>query len=268
MIAFDSVTVVRSGNRIVDNLSWEVREGEHWVVLGPNGAGKTTLLELAAARMGPTRGTVDILGERVHAHGPDDDTELSELRSRIGVVSPHADNQFDHAATALDVVRLAGYGVTRGSGESFDDIDDERAMDVLDAFAARELAGRAYHSLSEGERKRVQLARSVMTDPELLLLDEPADGLDLGAREELVGLLADVAGDANAPTTVLITHHVEDVPVGFTHAMLMREGRALAAGPIRKVLVDSLVSECFGVRVAIDVDRGRYAARIRRRRRH
>lgn len=262
LVRFDNVTVVRGGTRILDHLTWTVREGERWVVLGPNGAGKTTLLEVAGARLAPMRGIVDLLGERVRASGREDDDELAELRSRIGLVSPLAHEQFEPEATALDVVRIAGYGVTRWRGEEFDEMDDERALDVLAAFGSRALAGRKYGSLSEGERKRVQLARAVMTDPELLLLDEPATGLDLGAREELVGMLADVAADLGAPTTVLITHHVEEVPVGFTHALLLRAGRLQAAGPIREVLTDRGISECFGVSVSIDERDGRFAARI------
>jgi iron complex transport system ATP-binding protein len=265
LVRFDNVTVVRGGTRILDHLTWTVREGERWVVLGPNGAGKTTLLEVAAARLAPVRGIVDLLGERVRASGREDDDELAELRSRIGLVSLLAHEQFEPDATALDVVRIAGYGATKRRGEVFDEVDDERALDVLDAFGARSLAGREYGSLSEGERKRVQLARAVMTDPELLLLDEPATGLDLGAREELVALLAEVAADPAAPATVLITHHVEDVPVGFTHALLLRDGRALAAGRIAHVLIGPAVSECFRVRVRIDSVDGRYAARIVRR---
>lgn len=265
LVRFDNVTVVRGGTRILDHLTWTVREGERWVVLGPNGAGKSTLLEVAGARLAPMRGIVDLLGERVRASGREDDAELAELRSRIGLVGPSAHEQFEPDATALDVVRIAGYGVTKRRAEVFDEMDDERALDVLDVFDARALAGRAYGSLSEGERKRVQLARAVMTDPELLLLDEPATGLDLGAREELVGLLADVAADRAAPVTVLITHHVEDVPVGFTHALLLRGGRSLAAGQIDEMLTDDAVSDCFGVRVTIDRRDGRFAARIFRR---
>lgn len=262
LVRFDNVTVVRGGNRILDHVTWTVREGERWVVLGPNGAGKTTLLEVAGARLAPMRGIVDLLGERVRASGREDDEELAELRTRIGLVSPLLHEQFAADATALDVVRIAGYGVTRRGDEVFDEVDDERALDVLGAFAARALASRAYGSLSEGERKRVQLARAVMTDPELLLLDEPATGLDLGAREELVGLLSDVAADPDAPATVLITHHIEDVPVGFTHALLLRAGRAQVAGRIDAVLTDDEVSACFGVRVQIDTRGGRYAARV------
>ena len=265
LIRFDNVTVVRGGTRILDHLTWTVREGERWVVLGPNGAGKTTLLEVAGARLAPMRGIVDLLGERVRASGRADDEELAELRSRIGLVSLLVHEQFESDATALDVVRIAGYGVTRRRSEVFDEMDDERAMDVLDAFGARDLAGRTYGTLSEGERKRVQLARAVMTDPELLLLDEPATGLDLGAREELVALLAEVAADPAAPATVLITHHVEDVPVGFTHALLLRFGRRLTVGRIEDVLTDESVSDCFGVPVTIDRRGGRYAARIRSR---
>ncbi|MEP7053631.1 MAG: ATP-binding cassette domain-containing protein [Actinomycetota bacterium] len=265
LVRFDNVTVVRGGNRILDHITWTVREGERWVVLGPNGAGKTTLLEVAGARLAPMRGIVDLLGERVRAGGREDDEELADLRSRIGLVSLLAHEQFEPDATALDVVRIAGYGITRRGHEVYDEMDDERALDVLDAFAARGLAGRTYGTLSEGERKRVQLARAVMTDPELLLLDEPATGLDLGAREELVALLADVAADRAAPATVLITHHVEDVPIGFTHAMLLRAGRLRAAGRIDDVLTDSAVSDCFGVPVTIDRRDGRYAARIRTR---
>jgi iron complex transport system ATP-binding protein len=255
VLVFDSATVVRGGRAIVDRVDWRVAEDERWVVLGPNGAGKTTLLQLAGALMHPTSGRVEVLGEALGA------VDVFDLRPRIGLASASLAERIPGDEVVRDVVLTAAWAVTGRWHEEYDGTDTSRAEAVLEMVGAAPLVDRLYGTLSEGERKRVQIARALMTDPELLLLDEPAAGLDLGAREELVTRLASIASDRWAPAQVLVTHHVEEIPAGFTHVLLLREGRVVMAGPIREVLTGRTLSETFGTRLRAGQVRGRYWAR-------
>lgn len=249
------VTVRRGTTTILGGVSWQVRDGERWVVLGRNGAGKTTLLQVVAGRMHPTSGTADLLGERLGR------VDVFELRPRIGLSSAALADRIPPGETVRDVVLTAAYGVTGRWHESYEDLDDARAADLLAAFGVAHLADRRFGTLSEGERKRTQIARSLMTDPELLLLDEPAAGLDLGAREELVAALAELAGDRRSPVLVLVTHHVEEIPPGFTHVLLLRDGLVHAAGPLDATLTAENLSEAFGLPLELDRSGDRWAAR-------
>jgi iron complex transport system ATP-binding protein len=252
------ITVRRGGKAILDGVDWQVNEGERWVVLGRNGAGKTTLLQIASARMHPTAGTAEVLGERLGR------VDLFELRPRIGLASAALAERIPADETVRDVVLTAAYGVTGRWRETYEDFDTERADDLLRAFGVDHLAGRLFGTLSEGERKRTQIARALMTDPELLLLDEPAAGLDLGGREELVGALAELAGDPRSPVLVLVTHHVEEIPPGFTHLLLLRDGAVHRAGPIGEVLTAENLSEAFGLPLVVAHGGGRWMARAAR----
>jgi len=252
VIAADEVTVTRGGSDLVRGVTWQVELDERWVVLGPNGAGKTTLLRLAAGRLHPTAGTVDVLGERLGR------VDVRELRMRVGLTSAEA---VPPEETVLDVVLTASWSVVGRFTERYDHLDVARAHALLDQFGMAQLAKRTYGTLSEGERKRTQIARALMTDPELLLLDEPAAGLDLGAREDLVRRLADLAADPDAPALVLVTHHVEEIPPGFTHALLMRSGGVVAQGLLPDVLTDANLSETFGLPLLVTEADGRYTAR-------
>jgi iron complex transport system ATP-binding protein len=258
VLRFVDVDVVRGGVAIVDHVSWDVSEGERWAVLGPNGAGKTTLLALAATLIHPTRGTVEVLDERLGR------TDVFELRPRIGLASAALAERIPPSERVDDVVVTAAYAVTGRWRERYDAPDYARALTLLIALGVGHLATRTFGTLSEGERKRVQVARALMTDPELLLLDEPAAGLDLGGREDLVHRLGAIALDDEAPTTVLVTHHLEEIPVGFSHAMLMRAGAAVAAGPVEQVLTAELVSATFDISVEVERRDDRWAARARR----
>ncbi len=255
VLDLQAVTIRRGTTPILDEVTWTVREGERWVVLGRNGAGKTTLLQVAAGRMHPTSGTADLLGSRLGR------VDVFELRPRIGLSSASLADRIPAGERVRDVVLTAAYGMTGRWREEYESLDESRAADLLGAFGVAALSERTFGTLSEGERKRVQIARALMTDPELLLLDEPAAGLDLGGREELVAALAELAGDPRSPVLVLVTHHVEEIPPGFTHLLLLRQGRAFAAGPIDEVLTAQTLSGAFDVPLTVDRTAGRWSAR-------
>jgi iron complex transport system ATP-binding protein len=255
VLSFREVTVLRGGRPIVDRLDWVVTADQRWVVLGPNGAGKTTILQLAGAQIHPTSGRVEVLGEALGA------VDVFDLRPRIGLASASLAERIPADERVGDVVVTAAWAVTGRGHEAYEDPDTSRARDVLELVGAGALTERLFGTLSEGERKRVQIARALMTDPELLLLDEPAAGLDLGAREDLVTRLAGIATDRWSPAQVLVTHHVEEIPAGFTHVLLLREGRSVAGGPIHEVLTGRNLSETFGTRLRCGHVRGRYWAR-------
>ncbi len=251
------VVVRRGGATLIDKITWEVRDGERWVVLGPNGAGKTTLLQLASAQIHPTSGVVGLLGEVLGT------VDVFELRPRIGLTSAALAERIPRHELVRDVVVSASYGVLGRWRETYDEQDHQRAEDLLVELGARNLLDRVFGTLSEGERKRVQVARALMTDPELLLLDEPAAGLDLGGREDLLSTLSMLAHDPDAPATVLVSHHVEEIPPGFTHALLLREGALVAAGPLESTLSATNLSATFGMPLAISHHEGRWSARRR-----
>jgi iron complex transport system ATP-binding protein len=261
VIEFADVTVRRGSTTLLDTISWRVAEGERWVVLGPNGAGKTTLLQVAAAQIHPTDGVAGILDEVLGT------VDVFELRPRIGLTSAALAERIPREELVRDVVVSASYAVVGRWRETYDGLDHERAGDLLDSVGAGHLADRTFGTLSEGERKRVQIARALMADPGLLLLDEPAAGLDLGGREDLVSTLSALALDPVSPTTVLVSHHVEEIPPGFTHALLLRSGAVVAAGPLLEVVTEAHLTETFGMPLVLSREGGRWAARRRTRRR-
>ncbi len=251
----EDVSIVRSGAHLLDWVSLSINEGDRWVVIGPNGAGKTTMLQVLAAQLHPTGGTARLLGETLGA------VDVFELRPRIGVASAAIADRIPKAERVADVVISAAYAVTGRWHEEYDPLDYERAADLMRRLRVGHLADRTFGTLSEGERKRVQIARALMTDPELLLLDEPAAGLDLAGREALVGTLSDLCLDPQAPATVLVTHHIEEIPLGITHALLLKQGRVVAAGPIERTLTAGLMSYTFDLPLEIATDAGRWTAR-------
>ena len=249
------VVVRREGRNIVDQVTWSVSEDQRWVVLGPNGAGKTTLLQLADTLMHPTSGTVTVLGETLGR------TDVFELRPRIGFASSAMARRIPRDETVLNTVMTAAFSVMGRWNEDYEAIDERRARRVLADWHLEHLAERLFGTLSDGEQKRVQIARAVMTDPELLLLDEPTASLDLGAREELLQLLSGYAASPTTPAMVMVTHHVEEIPVGFTHVLLLRDGGVVAAGPIAETLTADALTEAFGMPIVLTQEGGRYAAR-------
>jgi iron complex transport system ATP-binding protein len=257
VVRLRGVGIRRGSSMLLRDVSWTLHDDERWVVIGPNGAGKTTLLQVTAAQLFPTEGTADVLGERLGA------TDVFELRPRIGLASAALADRVPPGEKVIDLVLTASYAIVGRWKEEYDSLDVTRAVELLDALGCAHLIRRRFATLSEGERKRVQIARALMPDPELLLLDEPAAGLDLGGREDLLRRLTTLARDPKAPMMVLVTHHVEEVPDGFTHAMLLRRGSVLAAGPIEDVFTPRNLSRCFGVQLEIEHRQSRWTARAR-----
>jgi len=255
VLELSDVSVVRDGNTILDSVTWAVDSEERWVILGPNGAGKTTLLSIASASIHPSSGVAKVLDDTLGK------VDVFELRPRIGFASTALARRVPPGETVLDVVLTAAYSVTGRWNEQYDDIDTRRARRVLAEWKLDHLEQRRFGSLSDGEQKRVQIARAVMTDPELLLLDEPAASLDLGAREELLQLLGGYASSDQAPGIVMVTHHVEEIPRAFTHALLLKEGRIQASGLLDDVITAENLSATFGMDIVVEQHDGRYAAR-------
>jgi iron complex transport system ATP-binding protein len=255
VLEFAGVSVVRGDNTLLDDITWEVEEGQRWVILGPNGAGKTTLLQLAAGRLHPTTGVAGVLGEVLGA------VDVFELRPRIGLSSAAMAERLPADELVRDVVVTASYGIVGRWRESYEALDHARAAALLEDLGVAHLSERTFGTLSEGERKRVQIARALMTDPELMLLDEPAAGLDLGGREDLVARLGALAADIEAPALVLVTHHVEEIPPSFTDVLLIREGRIVAAGPVEIVLTAANLSKTFGLPLVVERHGDRWSAR-------
>jgi iron complex transport system ATP-binding protein len=254
VLQFNDVSIVRDGNTILGPLSWSVDESERWVILGPNGAGKTTLLQIAAALLHPTSGTALLLDDTLGA------VDVFELRPRIGFASSAMSKKIPSNETVLNVVLTAAYSVTGRWNEEYEDVDVRRAERVLREWKLDHLAKRGFGKLSDGEQKRVQIARAIMTDPEILLLDEPAASLDLGSREELLQLLGGFASAEGSPAMVMVTHHVEEIPPGFTHALLLSNGHITAAGPIDEIITADALSETFGLALDVTADGGRFTA--------
>lgn len=255
LVDFEEVTFTRDGNTILGPVTWQVELDERWVIIGPNGAGKTTLIRLAAAEEFPSQGRAWIMGERLGK------TDMRDLRTMIGVSSSALGNRIPTEEVVLDLVVSAGYAILGRWREEYEELDLDQAHDILEQVGALHLADRTWGTLSEGERKRVLVARALMTNPELLLLDEPGAGMDLGGREDLVGYLGELAMDPDAPAIVMITHHVEEIPQGFTHAMLLDEGSVVAQGLIDDVLTEANLSKAFHQGIKVDKIDNRYFAR-------
>jgi iron complex transport system ATP-binding protein len=255
VVALRDVDVRREGVTVLTGVDWRVLPHERWVVLGPNGSGKTTLLQVAGGRLLPSGGTVEILGARLGR------VDLRTLRPRVALVSGAVTRMLRADLAARDVVVSGRHGALETWWNHYRDEDWARADDLLASGGVGAIAHRAFGVISEGERQQVLLARALMSDPELVLLDEPFAGLDLGARETLLSRLSSLAGDPDGAAVVLVTHHCEEIPLGFTHGGLVRQGRLMAAGPLQEVITSALVSECFGVRVEVGCSGGRWWSR-------
>ena len=253
-LSLRDVTLVREGRAILDNVSWDVAPNERWVVLGRNGCGKSTLMKIASLYLHPSSGEVEVLGEKLGR------TDVRSLRKRIGVASSGMAEQLRSDLAAIDVVMTAKNAALEPWWHTYDDADRQRARDCLDRMEIGRLSDRSFATLSSGEKQRVLLARTLMPEPGLLLLDEPTAGLDLAGREDLVRTLGVLAAGVDTPATVLVTHHVEEIPEGFTHVLMLREGRVLSAGTLDDVLTEANLSECFEMPLGLERRHGRWWA--------
>lgn len=249
------VSVRRGERTILGPLTFAIRPGERWVVLGPNGAGKSTLLQILATRYFPSTGSVHVLDKEMGK------VDLAELRTRIGICGALISEDIPDDEVVRDAVLTAAYAILGRWNEAYDLWDESRAVALLTTFGVRDLADRTYGTLSEGERKRVQISRALMADPELLLLDEPAAGLDLGGREDLLKRFSIFASDPLAPASILVTHHIEEIPAGTTHALILKDGGIAVSGPIADVITSEHISAIFGLPITVVREGDRFFAR-------
>lgn len=240
------VSLTRGDKTILDNLSWKIFPGEHWVVLGPNGAGKTSILQLLHTSIFPTTGLVQIFDEILGL------VDIFEIRPRIGFSSASLLDAFPDSESAIDVVKTAAYSMTGTWREDYEDTDLARAEKLLQDWGMSQLKHRLFKTLSEGEKKRVLIARALMANPELLLLDEPAAGLDISGRESMTTALGAFVSSPKSPVCVLVTHHVEEIPEGFTHVLCLNEGKVIAQGSIDETLTNDNLSRTFGLDLEVN----------------
>lgn len=249
------VTVRREGVPVLRDVNWRVATADRWVILGPNGSGKTTLLQVAGARLWPTAGTVEVLGARLGA------VDVRTLRPRVALVSGAVTRQLRADLPARDVVMSGRHGALETWWNRYTQEDRDKADTLLELGGVGDVRERPFGVISEGERQQVLLARALVSDPELLLLDEPFAGLDLGARERLLVRLTALAADSGSPPIVLVTHHCEEIPPGFTHGGLISDGELVAAGRLSDVVTSARVSTCFEVPVTVGCTDGRWWSR-------
>jgi iron complex transport system ATP-binding protein len=259
VLALRGVAVRRSGRTILGPIDWTVRPGERWVILGPNGAGKTTLVQVASTYLWPSDGDVAVLGAQIGR------VDARELRRRIGYAGSGLERAIDDSLTALDVVRTARHAALGPWWHAYSAADDRRALELLERLSVGWLADRSFGTLSTGERRRVQIARALMPGPALLILDEPSASLDLGARETLVRDLDGLAADPDLEAILLVNHHVEEIPPGFTHALVLGHGRVVGAGRIGETLTGDVLGTAFELPIEVEERAGRFAARLSRR---
>jgi iron complex transport system ATP-binding protein len=257
VLDFNNITVLRDQRPILNNVDWQVRSDQRWVIIGPNGAGKTTLLRVAASQIHPSTGTAKLLGSTLGQ------VNVFDLRTRIGFASNSMSSHIPNSESVLDAVMTASYGITGRWNEMYDDVDERRARRVLAEWQLDELADRAFGTLSDGEKKRAQIARAVMPDPELLLLDEPVASLDMAAREHTISVLGNYASAPTSPAIIMVTHHIEEIPTGFTHALILSRGQVYAAGEIDSTLTTEKISGAFGFGLEVSKDGGRFRVKAR-----
>lgn len=254
-LRYSDVDLYRLRARVLSGVNWRVEAGDRWAVLGPNGSGKTTLIQLASGYLHPTNGSVEILGHQLGR------TDVRSLRQEIATLSGSVSRMVLPSLAAREVVVSGSRGALEPWWHTYTAAEWERAAELLASAGFDQIVDRPFGVLSEGERQQVLLARALMSEPRLLLLDEPCAGLDMGGRERLLSHLARLAKDPAGPPIVLVTHHVEEIPEAFTHALLLKAGRVLAAGPISSTLTPESLSECFGLSLELNYDRRRWTSR-------
>ena len=257
VVNLQNVTVHRGGKNILAKINWQVQAHERWVIMGPNGAGKTTLMQICTGFLHPTLGTAEILGQQLGR------TDVRELRTRIGLSSAALNNYLPLDETVFNTVLTAAYAVTGRWRERYDEIDYARTRQLLNDWGLSGFEERLIGTLSEGERKRTHIARALMSDPEILILDEPAAGLDVAGREDLVSRLANLAGNPESPCLILVTHHVEEIPPNFSHALLLSDGQVSAMGNVHDVIRSEPMSIAFKTPLDVEFGDDRWYARGR-----
>jgi iron complex transport system ATP-binding protein len=255
VVELRGVSVIRSGKLLLDGIDWRIEHGQRWVLLGPNGSGKTTLISVASTYLWPSRGEVSVLGGAVGS------VDVRELRRRIGIVSASLEHRIPAQIAAFEVVLAGATGAIAPWWDRHSKSARTRAAEMLELVGCSDLADRRFELLSSGERQRVQIARALMPEPEMLLLDEPAAGLDLGAREQLAMLLARLNADSDLAATVVVTHHVEEIAPGTTHALVLRAGRIVAVGKAADTVTGPVLTAAFGLQLTVDRAGDRFAAR-------
>ena len=255
VLALRGVSRTIDGVRVLRDVDWEVRPGQRWVVLGPNGSGKTTLVRIATMWEHPSAGTVELLGERLGR------VDVRQLRARVGFTSAAMADMLRPSLTAAEVVMTAKHAALEPWWHAYDAGDVDRARAALKRVGCRDRSDQRFGTMSSGERQRVLLARALALEPGIIVLDEPNAGLDLGGREQLIVALSGLAADPGTPPLVLVTHHTDEIPDGFTHALLLRDGAVLASGPLEHTLTSATLSECFGLELVLERRHGRWTAR-------
>ncbi len=258
VLQLDKVSVRRDNTLLLNRLSWKVEPAQHWIILGPNGSGKSTLIQLAALQLHPSSGSVQILGKRLGR------VDIRPLRRQIGYSSAALADSLRPTIAAADVVMTALHGALEPWWHAYSDLDRNRARELLNQVGCGNRADHTFGTLSSGERQRVLLARTLMTDPDILLLDEPTAALDLGHREELITTLAELAIDLSTPPMVLVTHHLEEIPPGFTHCLILTQGTVAASGPLEDVLTDEILTENYGMNLQVEYSNGRWSVKVHR----
>lgn len=242
VIELEEVSFIRQGNQILSGINWQTYEGEHWVILGPNGAGKTTLASIVAGRNYPSKGKANILGETLGK------VPIADIHQRVGFASSAILSKIPAGQKVENLITVAAYGTLVGvRGQEYDHLDGQRAKDLMRLFGVDELAQRNLGTLSDGERQRVLICRALMADPEILILDEPMAGVDLTARELLIGALDELTRDPRSPQIIMVTHHLEEIPTSFNRAMLLKDGKVLASGETTQVLKGENLQAAFSL---------------------
>ena len=252
VLAFRGVGFRREGRAILADIDWTVRSGERWVVLGANGAGKTTMLRMAATYESPSEGTIDVLGHRIGTF------DVRDLRTRMGFISQALVRQLPRRTKVLDLVAMGAEAKFIRMAEVWSDEMITQARAMIAAVGCSHREQDVMETLSAGEQQRVMIARGLMARPDLLLLDEPSAGLDVGGRELLVATLTNAAQADAVGAIVFVTHHMEEIPAGFTHALLLKDGRIFANGPLEEVVETQTLSACFSTPLIVERVRDRF----------
>jgi len=255
MVELRNVELFIEGKHILKSISWEVKKGEHWAVVGANGSGKTTLLKIVAGYLWPTRGEVNILGNHFGS------IDLRELRKNIGWLSSYLNERIPAQDRAIDVV-ISGKFASLGLWVEASEEDKRKAEELLNFMGAMDIAENSYGTLSQGEQQRVLIARALMPEPKLLILDEPCLGLDIAAREHFLMTIQKLCKEKNAPTLIFVTHHIEEVMPGFTHALVLKAGGVLKKGVKQEVFTSSLLSKAFDLKIKVGESEGRYWTKV------